>query len=83
MKKYKFYYMAIFLVFFSTGCIEAVKGVTTYGPTAIQLAAGTSKATRPVSDSEEYFIGRSVAVKILGIYPLSTDEELIQYVNLI
>jgi len=82
MKKYLFY-TPVILAFLSAGCIEAVKGVTTYGPSAIKLSAGAAKAAKPVSDIEEYYIGRSVAAKILAFYPVSADEELTQYVSLI
>ncbi len=51
--------------------------------TAMTVADATSKAARPISDEEEYYVGRAVAAKILGSYQLSTDAALTRYVNLI
>lgn len=51
--------------------------------TAMTVADATSKAARPISDEEEYYVGRAVAAKILGSYQLSTDAVLTRYVNLI
>jgi predicted Zn-dependent protease len=47
-------------------------------------AKGASKATeaaRPISDSEEYYVGRAVAARILTTYPLCQDKDLTLYVN--
>jgi len=51
--------------------------------TAMTVVDSTSKAARPISDEEEYYVGRAVAAKILGSYQLSNDRELTLYVNLI
>jgi predicted Zn-dependent protease len=48
----------------------AAKGV----PKAVQ-------ASRPISDSEEYYVGRAVAARILSTYPLCQDPQLTLYVN--
>lgn len=74
-----FLIMAIFL----SGCIGAIKATTEYGVPAIKVAEGAAKAARPISDSEEYFLGRSVAANIMGLYKLSEDQRLLKYVNLI
>ena len=45
---------------------------------------GASKATeasRPITDSEEYYVGRAVAAQILGKYKLDQNPKLTQYVN--
>lgn len=43
----------------------------------------TEKASRPISDEEEYFIGRAVAARLLQYYPLYENANLNRYVNLI
>ncbi len=43
----------------------------------------TSSAARPISEEEEYYVGRAVSAKILGSYQMSTDAYLTRYVNLI
>ena len=42
-------------------------------PVAAIAAKGVSKtvdASRPISDSEEYYVGRAVAARLLATYPL-------------
>jgi predicted Zn-dependent protease len=51
--------------------------------TATKAAKEVSKAQRPISDEEEYYIGRAVAAKILSSYPLLENRALTGYVNLI
>jgi beta-barrel assembly-enhancing protease len=51
--------------------------------TALTVADTTSNAARPISDEEEYYVGRAVSAKILGSYTLSTNAALTRYVNLI
>ncbi|MEN6614971.1 MAG: M48 family metalloprotease, partial [Syntrophorhabdus sp.] len=51
--------------------------------TAMTVMDTASNASRPISDEEEYYVGRAVAAKILGSYTLSTDAVLTRYVNLI
>jgi predicted Zn-dependent protease len=51
--------------------------------TLTSLAASTAKATRPISDEEEYFVGRAVSARILSTYPLSSDARLTEYANLV
>lgn len=41
------------------------------------------KAARPMSDSEEYYVGRAVAARLLATYPLYRNKALTQYVNLV
>ncbi len=45
--------------------------------------AETAKAFRPISDEEEYYVGRAVAARILSSYPLLKDKKLTDYVNLV
>ncbi len=52
---------------------------------AAEIAARTGvkavQASRPISDSEEYYVGRAVAARILAKYPLYQNQEVLQYVN--
>ncbi len=52
---------------------------------AAQIAAKTGAkaihASRPISDSEEYYVGRAVAARILAKYPFYQDQEVTRYVN--
>lgn len=43
----------------------------------------TSKASRPISDEEEYFVGRAVAARLFQSYPLLDNTRLTNYINLI
>jgi predicted Zn-dependent protease len=43
----------------------------------------TFEASRPLSDEEEYYVGRAVAARILSSYPLMEDGKLTKYVNLV
>jgi predicted Zn-dependent protease len=42
-----------------------------------------SKAARPLSDEEEYYVGRAVAARITSTYPLYRNSRLTEYLNLI
>jgi predicted Zn-dependent protease len=44
-------------------------------------ATAVSKASRPISDEEEYYVGRAVAARILATYPLRQDSRLFGYIN--
>lgn len=48
-----------------------------------KIAQQTFKAATPLSDEEEYYIGRAVAAKILSSYPLLDNKKLTEYVNLV
>jgi predicted Zn-dependent protease len=53
-------------------------------PVASIAAKGVSKsvdASRPISDSEEYYIGRAVAARLLTTYPLYQNAQVTEYVN--
>lgn len=68
---------------FISGCLGALKATTEFGVPAIKVAEGAVKAARPVSESEEYYLGRTVAANIMGLYRLSEDPALLKYVNLV
>jgi predicted Zn-dependent protease len=46
-----------------------------------RLALQTEKAMRPMSEQEEYYVGRAVAATILGQYRLYRNERLTRYLN--
>lgn len=48
-----------------------------------RVAQQTFQAARPLSDEEEYYIGRAVAATILSTYPILQDKSLTEYVNLV
>lgn len=48
-----------------------------------RLAAKTEKAARPMTEQEEYYMGRAVAATILSRYRLYTNDPLTRYVNLV
>jgi len=79
-------------VFLLAGCAEVVQMGTTIGEQVgsissedkeqiDRMAQETEKAARPMTDQEEYFVGRAVAATILGQYRLYQNESLIRYVN--
>jgi predicted Zn-dependent protease len=61
------------------GCVAAA-----VVPVATIAAKGVTKATeaaRPINDSEEYYVGRAVAARLLSKYPLCQNVKLTAYVN--
>jgi predicted Zn-dependent protease len=67
---------ALFLV---GGCVAA--SVVSVGAIAAKGVSKANEAARPINDSEEYYVGRAVAARILGKYPLYQDAKLTLYVN--
>jgi predicted Zn-dependent protease len=64
--------------------VQGCAGTSAIIPAASIAVAGAGKATqaaRPISDSEEYFVGRAVAARILSKYKLDQNPKLTQYVN--
>jgi predicted Zn-dependent protease len=49
----------------------------------IKVVTATAEASRPLTEEEEYYLGRSVAARILATYPLLKDETATEYVNLV
>jgi predicted Zn-dependent protease len=47
----------------------------------LKVAGKAAEASRPISDSEEYYVGRAVAARVLSTYPLYQDQKLTLYVN--
>ncbi|MDD2902003.1 MAG: M48 family metallopeptidase [Syntrophales bacterium] len=48
---------------------------------ALKTAPKVAAASRPINDSEEYYVGRAVAARILSANRLYTDPQLTLYVN--
>ena len=48
---------------------------------AVKTGAKAVQASRPINDSEEYYVGRAVGARILAKYPLYQNQEVTQYVN--
>jgi len=82
----------LFLLFVLAGCAEAVRLGTTIGAGTGQiskedkerldrLALQTERAARPMTDQEEYYLGRAVAATILGQYRLYQNDRLTRYLN--
>ncbi|MBW1917491.1 MAG: M48 family metalloprotease [Deltaproteobacteria bacterium] len=73
-------------------CAEVVKVGTSIGQASGYLsstekdsidkvAEKTEKAARPITESEEYYIGRAVAARFLGKYRLRDDPQATLYIN--
>jgi predicted Zn-dependent protease len=67
---------ALFLV---QGCVAAA--VVPAAAVAARGVTKASEASRPINDSEEYYIGRAVAAQILSRYHLYQNVALTTYVN--
>lgn len=65
--------------------VASLPGVPESVKPAVDIAAKTGEkavaASREISPSEEYYLGRGVAARILARYPLSKDQALNAYVN--
>ena len=61
------------------GCVAA--SVVSVGAIAAKGVTKAAEASRPINDSEEYYVGRAVAARILGKYPLYQNPKLTAYVN--
>jgi len=84
--------MVLFSLVLLIGCAEMVQIGTTLGQGTGKIsaedkeaidraAAQTAKAVRPMTDEEEYYVGRAVAATILGQYRLYANDRLTSYVN--
>jgi len=94
MKKATIYFAALsfLLALLLSGCAEVVQMGTAVGEgmgkiskedrEAIdRMAQQTAKAARPMTEQEEYYVGRAVAATILARYRLYSNERLTAYVN--
>jgi len=82
----------LLLMFFLFGCAEVVQLGTTIGAGTgkisqeekerlDRLAVQSERAARPMTEQEEYYLGRAVAATILGQYRLDPNDRLIRYLN--
>jgi predicted Zn-dependent protease len=72
------------LLLLATGAVGGCAAAAVALPAAAIAYKGASQATeaaRPITDSEEYYVGRAVAARILGQYKLDQNPKLTQYVN--
>ncbi|MGD0626643.1 MAG: M48 family metalloprotease [Thermodesulfobacteriota bacterium] len=94
MKSRLFFWAAMVLVIpvILAGCTEVVKVGTSVGQEmgAIskedkekidRMALETEKAARPMTEQEEYYLGRAVAATILGKYRVYSNENSARYIN--
>jgi len=84
--------LAIATLLLLPGCAEVVQVGTTMGHGAgvitseqkesiDRTAIKSGRAARPITDREEYYLGRAVAATILGQYRLYLDERTTNYIN--
>jgi len=67
-----------------TFAVGGCGGTSAIMPAAAVAYKGASKATaaaRPITDSEEYYVGRAVAAQILSRYKVDQNPNLTQYLN--
>jgi predicted Zn-dependent protease len=90
MKVNGYILLAAAALFVLTGCnLAGLSGALPSGLNSehVALAAksvrAVSVASRSISDSEEYYVGRAVAARILATYPLLRNSRLTEYVNLV
>ena len=94
MRSGPLFWLAMLLVMpgLFAGCAEVVKVGTSVGQEmgAIskedkekldRMAVETEKAVRPMTEQEEYYLGRAVAATILGRYGVYRNEPLTRYIN--
>jgi predicted Zn-dependent protease len=71
--------LLILVPFAAGGC--AAMAVAPMAAIAYKGASKATEASRPITDSEEYYVGRAVAAQILSRYKLDQNPELTKYVN--
>ncbi len=74
-----FFYLSLIFSLFACKTVDVHKAMDM---TFTTLQA-TEKVLRPISDEEEYFIGKAVAARLLQYYSLYDNQRLIKYINLI
>jgi predicted Zn-dependent protease len=66
---------------FAVGGCGGMSALMPAADIAYKGASKASAASRPITDSEEYYVGRAVAAQILSRYKLDQNPNLTQYVN--
>ncbi|MCX8027976.1 MAG: M48 family metalloprotease [Thermodesulfovibrionales bacterium] len=76
--------IVLFVLLMVSGCLTTSGGGLSGGlSTAVTAVTEISKASRPISDEEEYYVGRALAARILTIYKLVNNAVVVDYVNLV
>lgn len=76
----------ISLIFIASGiwgCASAIRNTAEYGVPALKAASGAAKAARPISPSEEYYLGRTVCARFIDMYPILENEKATNYISLL
>jgi hypothetical protein len=79
-KDYCHYFYCYPLPLLEIGCFRAAMAPV---KSAKRISKEIQKASDPISDVEEYYIGRSVAANIVAKYPVLDNEELTDHVSLV
>lgn len=70
------------MVFLLSGCGSvSVYDVGKHFDMVSKTVSAAQKASRDITDEEEYYVGRSVAARLLSKYPLYRNQALTEYVN--
>ncbi|MCG6553002.1 MAG: M48 family metalloprotease [Candidatus Magnetominusculus sp. LBB02] len=75
-------FLAFFSLFSATVACAGLLSLPDIADKVINVGTSVAKAARPITPEEEYYIGRSVAARILGSYKLLNNDEFTRYVNL-
>lgn len=58
-----------------------LEGISEHMDMITTTVTAAAMASRPISDEEEYYVGRSVAARILSTYPMHRNKKLTDYIN--
>lgn len=75
------FYFQLLCVFFSLAFLQGCDKAVQIAPSLTRVVGATAKAARPMTEQEEYYVGRAVAATILGQYRIYNSERLTSYVN--
>ena len=75
------FYSQLLCVFFSLAFLQGCDKVVQVAPSLTRVVGATAKAVRPMTEREEYYVGRAVAATILGQYRIYDSDRLTSYVN--
>ncbi|MDA2918214.1 M48 family metalloprotease [Desulfobacterota bacterium AH_259_B03_O07] len=76
-------YINLLLSLFLSGCFTAYKVGKAPIDSAKRISKESKRAKDPITDVEEYYIGRAVAANIVSSYPVLVDDELTTYVSFV
>ncbi len=76
-------YINLLLSLFLSGCFTAYKVGKAPIDSANRISKESKRAKDPITDVEEYYIGRAVAANIVSSYPVLVDDELTTYVSFV